>query len=425
MVYGTMSSSSSSSDSCVKDPSRWWVLVAMSLNTALNASLCMTFSTVEETAKVVLQASEHQIANLYSVYLLTTVLGMTPAMYFVDKREATMVFFSNVFNVTCAWQRWQGIDEGSNKYIASVASQVLCGMAAWPIFVLPGQVSHRRFPKEEQTLATSLMLQANYFGWLLGSCMPPFFVDGEKSFVSLLLGQAIIASILGFLVLLFYRRPSSDAYAEVEEEQESQESGEVHAKTSGYLEVVYSFKTHPSFRMQILSHGLLGGISFATPSALYFILDDMGFSGKVAILANFAFISCGVVSGVLLGYFCQSPRWYKNVLKGCYALCAVALLCCALLVQFNLVKNTLLGLSVLIFLVAVAGGTSLGFLGIGIEAAALYPVKAAYVCWAVESLILASSAVLSSLAAQVSGFWVLGGAAVTCALPILCFYEQP
>lgn len=371
----------------------------------------------------VLQTGETQVANLYSMYLITALVGMTPAMYMVDRHEAVMVFISNAFNLACAWQRWQGITAWNDKYFASSVSQILCGIGAWPIFVLPGQVSHRRFPPEQQTLATSLMLQANYFGWLLGSSLPPLVVDSPEIFNRLLFVQALVASAAGVLIVLLYRPSTSYHYAQLGEEGESPPGD--HGGFSGFVDIFQSIKAHPFFGLQVLSHGLLGGISFATPSALFFILDDLGMSKSTGIASNFAFIFSGVLAGVMLGWWCQSPRLYKQVLKMCYGLCALALLCCALMVHFEMLNNTPLSFGVLILLVAVAGASSLGFLGVGIEAAALYPVKAAYVCWAVESLVLLFGAVLSSYAAQQSGFWILGGAALASSVSILIFYREP
>jgi len=432
MAYGTMQSSSNSAESesvklgWFKGYGRWFTLLAVALLTALNASLCMTFSTVEATSEEVLQTGEKQVANLYSMYLVTVLVGMTPAMYMVDRYEAVMVFLSNAFNLACAWQRWQGITAWNDKYIASSISQLLCGIGAWPIFVLPGQISHRRFPPEEQTLATSLMLQANYFGWLLGSTLPPLVVDDPDSFRALLFGEAVVASVAAVLIVLFYRPATSHGYGQMAEEVESSHQGaeSSHGGFSGFMEIFQSFKAHPFFGLQVLSHGLLGGVSFATPSALFFILDDLDMPKRAGIASNFAFIFSGVLAGVMLGWWCQSPRLYKQVLKMCYGFCALALLCCALMVQFGMLYNTPLRFGVLILLVAVAGACSLGFLGIGIEAAALYPVKAAYVCWVVESLVLLFGAVLSSFAAQSSGFWILGGAAVASSLSILFFYGE-
>merc|ERR1712046_210300 len=114
---------------------------------------------------------------------------------------------------------------------------------------------------------------------------------------------------------------------------------------------------------------------------------------------NLAFIGVGVISGIVIGQRCDNPNHFGRVLKVLFLGCTACLVLCSLITELGLVKtakNTSLGL--LIFLSAGAGMTSLGFIGIAIEAAALYPVGAAYACWFVEILVQAIGGGL--------GFWV-------------------
>merc|ERR1719482_1059622 len=50
---------------------------------------------------------------------------------------------------------------------------------------------------------------------------------------------------------------------------------------------------------------------------------------------------------------------------------------------------------------------TLGFLGLGIEAAALYPASGAYVCFTIEGLVQVVGALLNQFATGDSGFIVL------------------
>merc|ERR1711998_238175 len=60
-------------------------------------------------------------------------------------------------------------------------------------------------------------------------------------------------------------------------------------------------------------------------------------------------------------------------------------------------------------LFAVVGMSSLGFIGLGIEAAALYPAGGAYVCFTIEGLVQVVGAVLNFYANgdSASGSWLL------------------
>merc|ERR1719333_2085550 len=101
---------------------------------------------------------------------------------------------------------------------------------------------------------------------------------------------------------------------------------------------------------------MLGGISFAAPSAMCFILDAHGLSSSVVASANAAFIATGVVAGILLGYYCKKPRHFGPVLKACYAGCALSLGGFALQANLHMLKNeNPVCVAVLMLLCATAG----------------------------------------------------------------------
>ena len=59
-----------------------------------------------------------------------------------------------------------------SPYALCFISQMLVGFGACAITTLPGQISHQRFEPKKWALTTSLMLMANYSGWLFGSFLP-------------------------------------------------------------------------------------------------------------------------------------------------------------------------------------------------------------------------------------------------------------
>eukprot|EP00930_Biecheleria_cincta_P024207 TRINITY_DN17353_c0_g1_i1.p1 TRINITY_DN17353_c0_g1~~TRINITY_DN17353_c0_g1_i1.p1 ORF type:complete len:429 (+),score=55.47 TRINITY_DN17353_c0_g1_i1:92-1378(+) len=422
MAYGTTDSEHGNSSGLQNSGTsfaRWSTAAAVALSSFLNATLCMTFSTMEEFAKAVLDQDGPGVAALYTVWLVVTVLGLGPALYFVERYERATLYFCTLCTVLSAWQRWYGIAHGTSRYFAGVLSEILCGIGAWSIFTLPGKISHKRFPKHEQTLATSFMLQANYFGWLLSTALQPIIVHDEDSFMSMLLVQGCIAAVCGVAVVLMYQPLTSEATALVAATPDSVEA----LTSSGFSQVFQSIYSTPFFGVQLVAYGLLGGIGFSTPSAIFFILGDRT---QLAAAANSAFIGFGVLTGLLLGYYCKNPTTFGISLKSCHVGCAVSLLLCSLQVHFDMLDSGAASAIVLLLLTACAGASSLGFIGIAIESLACsYPVKAAYICWAVESFILVSASVFSDRAASASGLWLMTVAAGICMLPIVCFYQPP
>jgi len=175
--------------------------------------------------------------------------------------------------------------------------------------------------------------------------------------------------------------------------------------------------------VQLVAYGLLGGIGYSIPTTMLFLLDGRA---QVAAAVNAAFIAMGVLTGMLLGYYCKDTNTFGVTLKSCAVVCAAALSLWSLQVHFDMLNSGAASVVVLILLSAAAGASSLGFIGIAIESlAASYRVKPACICWAVESLILIFAAIFASRAASSSGLWLMPAAAAVCMLLLLCFYQQP
>jgi len=317
---------------------------------------------------------------------------------------------------------------------------------------LPSQISQRRFPRKLWTFTTSLAVQANYGGWLLGALIPPQLATDSASLEQLCLIQALVATpILGLYFLLYKPATNADVQRGIlERSQAAEASGlqnsfarsitSVNAAFSPptqdpnaahnstvrrrFYELFLVGKMHPCFVLQIVACGLLGGVSFAQPSAAIFILKPYGFSNSVSAYVNVCFISAGVVFGTLLGKVCSEPKHFGIVLKVLFALCLLCSAGCAFYTRFLDASKP----STLIPLLIMSGGVglcSLGFIGIGIEASALYPVGAGYVCWAIEIIVQGVGGALNLFAANEQGFWTLLIVVVASFVLLLVGYRLP
>lgn len=327
-----------------------------------------------------------------------------------DRYEGFSLVWSALFNVASATVRVFGAMHGSYNLIA--ASEILCGVGAWTIFTLPSKVSHRLFPVQQQPLATSIMLQANYMGWLFGILIPPFIATGPTSFGRVCAWQAGVTLIASFAASLLLDLSKSGAHRTVHVE-----ASRAARETSGFMDLMQLMIKYPRLTVQILSHGLLGGVSFAAPSAIFFILDNFGFSSATATAVNAAFVASGIVSGVVLGRVCTNKQSFGWVLATCYTTCLASLVACAVLAAMGILRvGSAWGPALMLLLSVLCGSSSLGFIGIGIESTSLYPARPSFVSWGIELVVLASAAVLSNVAARPSGFVVLAVTAAVCAL---------
>mmetsp|Transcript_101077 Transcript_101077/g.184463 ORF Transcript_101077/g.184463 Transcript_101077/m.184463 type:complete len:570 (-) Transcript_101077:42-1751(-) len=438
----------------------WLTLLAFCLNTALNSFGSVNFAVVQKITRDSLHIGIHDkeaVAWFYTGFLLTVCVGMVPGMVMVVRYEGVALGFSVVMNVGCTWVRWLGVSR--QDYTLCLASVIIGGAGAWPILTLPSQLS-QRFPPQMAAFTTSLAVQANYAGWLLGSVIPPAVVSDPESMTRFMFWQAIGSLIVIVAYVAFYspqdqqersiirccgtrenNLPLLSAVAEpqlargrshheissaiLSEQGESVDAGRdvrVHAHGAhghgggddgGVYQLLRCYWRYPRFGAQVLAYGLLGGVSFALPGCDDELLGQHGFNPKVVSFVNVAFLATGIVCGILLGKKVADPRIYGKVLKSLFVACTVSLSILAVLFETGVLPDTPAPSHIVLVAVlfSVVGMSSLGFIGVGIEAAALYPCGSAYVCFSIEALLQVFGALLNQISLNGRGFAIIAGAA--------------
>jgi len=137
------------------------------------------------------------------------------------------------------------------------------------------------------------------------------------------------------------------------------------------------------------------------------------------------FIGTGIVAGLVFGKMCNTPRRYETCLKIVFPCSAIGLTGIAWLARRGFIRHDARhwwGFQNFLFLSAVTGMSSLGFIGVGIQAAALYPVEPGYVCWAIEIIIQGLGGGLNFWTANKNGFLVLAATAIVAAVLMYLSY---
>ncbi|CAE8619046.1 unnamed protein product [Polarella glacialis] len=338
---------------------------------------------------------------------------------------------------------------------------LLTGIAASLFFALPAQLSQQRFPAKLWALTTSLMVQANYAGWMLGCILVPLFITGPDRTERFMLWQAVASvAVMAFFALFYRPLPreqasqgvqcrQSIAYAcfdEAEDVSEEGSSTSIQNEDDGssvrensdvalggdapsppyfaqsdhgppeakfeLTEMLTLLRTCPSFCCQVLAYGVMGGVGFAIPGANDAILEDHGFGSRDTLWFNVLFIASGVISGLLLGSLCVRPAGYRRVLLVIFGAGVGALTGLAALMSRDEPRHhaSVLLHGVFLLLIAVVGVASIGFLGLGIETAALYPNGSSYGCFLIFLLIQLTGAVLNQAGSTANGFIVMAAA---------------
>eukprot|EP00930_Biecheleria_cincta_P058035 TRINITY_DN43898_c0_g1_i1.p1 TRINITY_DN43898_c0_g1~~TRINITY_DN43898_c0_g1_i1.p1 ORF type:complete len:521 (-),score=69.94 TRINITY_DN43898_c0_g1_i1:90-1652(-) len=395
---------------------RWCMLLAVCLCTATNAFVCMTFSVMKVLTGEAFEKDDQEVASLYTIWLGAVAAGLTVGTLMTDRFEGVAVIVSAVFNMASVIVRVFGVQQ--RNYTLLIVSQLLCAVGAWPIFTLPGEVSHRYFPVRDRPFATSIMWQANYFGWLLGLFWPWMFTttEGLDTLFSI---EAALSIVWCLAALVLFTVAKLQCLSPVFRTKEiSGFSG--HAGLSGFKELFQTMARQPRFALELISHGLHGGVAFATPSAVFFIFGHHNFSTRAGAAANGVFILAGNVCGIWLGERCKSPSSWHPVLKLCYGVSLLSLVTLGVLMGGgHLNGDSYLSLATVLTFCTACGASSLGFVGIGVESSSLYKVSEAYVGWFREFIVLGSAAYLAYVAVGGNGFSVLATAMGLCTVSVL------
>eukprot|EP00937_MAST-01D_sp_MAST-1D-sp2_P007345 g7345.t1 len=165
-------------DASLLPTSKWLVLATFAYTSAWNAFFYMNFASISGVAQDVLEISSTQLNfGGYSAGLLTTLPLSFVFARFLNTHNWAFTGLGVVCNVAGAWTRYAAILQRS--YGLMVLSSVLIGAASAMVICTYALLAERWFPAAQRTLATTLAVQSNYFGWLLGAWITPYAVkDG-------------------------------------------------------------------------------------------------------------------------------------------------------------------------------------------------------------------------------------------------------
>jgi MFS family permease len=366
----------------------------------------------------------------YSATLLASLPAAFPAMRYIDTHNYLVTFLGTASQVLAGWLRYIAIREENFSLV--IVSSVLIGFGGSVIISTYTTCAQRWFPPHERTLATSIAVQSNYFGWAMGSVIVPSIVNEpgsgsfdviKEQFLNLALWQAVGCSLCLVTFFAFHRetpksykkdmataeeRDTSQAQEQDEEVGASFASGDGRSMTAGRrsqsgvagrasysrgacassvyrqnqassvqipaLKSAWMLATNGQFMMQGFCYAVLGGVSYTIPAVQDEVFADIGYTSQENSLTNFCFIMTGVCCGVLLGYVGKDRRRHGVLLKFLFSISAVSLT--VLLVLTDLRKRNIdVGLNnaelrpIFIICMGGAGAGTLSFIGIALQKA--------------------------------------------------------
>lgn len=399
---------------------RWSVLLGYCLVTSLNAFMFMSFCTVQDTAQELFRKDAATVNLLYSASLITAIPLMLIIWSYNVKYHRSMTWMSAFFHCAGSWTRFVAVKE--HHFVLALVSSVLIGISASQIACSASVLSKLWFPVNERTAATSVSVMANYIGWLLGALLIPVYINGtggaqlplhdryqrmeELSYWQAWYSIVQLVGCIGF----YWSAPSESAVRAAISSD---------SKCGKVLVAIFG---DPWFLIQMFAFSLLGGVSFGIPAAQDAIFMQYSISSRDAAYTNAAFIGTGVVTGLFIGGIVRDPRHFGLTLKLFFLIGAVSLTALHVL----LVVGGGVPFSAVLLCMSLAGLASLGFIGIGLEAAALFPkVGAAASCLSIELLIQFWGALIAQVATGRNGFLICALAVWVMFLLLLFGFRSP
>lgn len=381
----------------------WLTLFAFGYNAASNAVLFMDFVVVSDLSASSFNVDPSMIAWTYSLGLLTTLPAAFLVAYFLPRCRYVVFGIGVFFDVLGAWLRWLSLLYRS--WTLCMVSTVCIGVAFAVCCMTYAVIGERWFPLERQTLATSIGVQSNYAGWCIGAFVLPSVVHSRADHLLFLLVQAVCVS---FALLLFFF---------FHDERAARPSPSQRKTMWKSLSIL---ATRPRYLVKMLAYGILGAVSYTIPAVQDVLIGDALQVGPTFTKwTNTAFIASGVVMGLLLSM--REARRSRAVILAIYVGAVIALTLAAAIVHpFAHVMSSVLRRGMLVGAMAIAGATSLGFLGIALAEIThdVPEVEELYSAGVVEWLVQAGGGILSQVVVNAHGFQVCSALvfAATCLL---------
>jgi len=369
--------------------------------------VAVNFAGVAELTGEIFRVDFGGVSWLYSAVILGTIPLMLLFAHAWPRCPYTIQFLSVALTSGAAWLRLSAVRMGS--YWLCMASCFMCGLGASAF--LSGPALHARWwmPPASRMLASSVMCQGLSFGWLVGVIVVPLTATDRAGMERLVWAQAAVGLLNVVQFFVFYRSPPA------------QGTGTSHEEDHDSMKPCSLF-LQPQFWVRLLSLAVLGGVSFTVPAIQDGVLHTMyGFSDTEAAVQNAVFILSGVLLGVFVGAASSDRRMVGVWLKRLFVLAVVGSAGIAgLLWHTDFVRSNRTECFVLLLVCnAVAGGASLGFVGLGCQSMADFPVSESYSTGAMEVLLQLSGAILTQLASGGSGFVLCFAATVAAAAVFL------
>lgn len=173
---------------------RWSILLVFSLSAFANGLNGMAMASIAKKISAYFHVSYNAVNQLTVFGMIFPILTYVPAMWICDRNNIELPYYLAMFVVvTSMWVRYLFATADANGFAVILLTQAMVSLVSGPLLnCLPPALSHAFFPKQEQTLATSIGTLSSLLGLGAGLVLAPIF---EESIPELLLFHAWAVTI--------------------------------------------------------------------------------------------------------------------------------------------------------------------------------------------------------------------------------------
>ncbi|KAJ7335282.1 hypothetical protein JRQ81_013223 [Phrynocephalus forsythii] len=299
---------------------RWFLLAVVSLLSASNAMLWLTFAPVADITAEQFHTSVDIVNCLSLVYLVISVPVGLLAIWILDTIGLKFAV------ILCAWLNMIGsiirifsivgfLNPGSLNVVYLLVGQCLCGMAQPLIIFSPTKVAALWFPDHQRATANMIGSMSNPLGILIANLLSPTLVKEGKDIPLMLevyAAPAVLACILATVGVRDKVPPTPPTASASHSNSPS---------FCGGLKMLMRNKPY-----LILAFCLGGGVAIFTcfSALLEQVLCVNGYSNFFAGVSGALFTVAGFIGAFFLGLYVDRTKNFIEATKICFCLAALA-----------------------------------------------------------------------------------------------------
>jgi len=291
---------------------RWFILIILSWLNFTNALLWISYASISDHVSKFYDVSLDSVNYLSLAYPVVTIILSLPAIWGIDKVGLRMTCIScGWINLISSLLRMASSDmyiPVKYRFPIAMIGQVI-GAIAQPLAMFsPAKLASVWFPPNQRAIATTIAAMGNPFGILLGSVLPPYFINISLLNISIaLMVIAFIGALLPTLGIYRSSPPVAPALSSDRLLQGYSFFGQLRICCRNY-----------SFLLLSLAFGVGLGLFTVLSTLFEQILCPYGYTDEFSGTCGALLIGAGIFGSIVSGIAADKTKAFAEIVQFCF-----------------------------------------------------------------------------------------------------------